>query len=70
MDWKIWIKQHIERFTDIRIYRYSLPRGVDFAYDARHILIPDKVSVIFDVGANIWQSAEKFRVTSPFKVFI
>jgi FkbM family methyltransferase len=65
MDWKTWIKQRIQRFTGVRIYRYSLPRGVDFAYDARHILIPDKVSVIFDVGANIGQSTEKFRSTYP-----
>lgn len=65
MDYKTWIKQKIERFTDIRIYRYSLPRGVDFTYDTRDIIDPKKVSVVFDVGANVGQSAEKFRDTYP-----
>lgn len=65
MDWKTWIKQYIEHYTGMRIYRYSLPRGVDFAYDVRDIIDPKKVSVVFDVGANVGQSAEKFRIIYP-----
>lgn len=65
MDWKTWIKQNIERFTGIRIYRYSLPRGIDFAYDVRHIINPKNVSIVFDVGANVGQSAKKFRTIYP-----
>ena len=65
MDWKTWLKQRIEKYTGVRIYRWSLPRGVDFAYDARHILVPEKVQVVFDVGANIGQSADRYRLTYP-----
>ncbi len=65
MDWKTWLKQRIEKYTGVRLYRWSLPRGVDFAYDARHILVPEKVQVVFDVGANIGQSADRYRLTYP-----
>ena len=65
MDWKTWLKQCVERYAGIRLYRYSLPRGVDFAYDARQILVPDEVSVVFDVGANIGQYANRFRAAYP-----
>jgi FkbM family methyltransferase len=65
MDWKTYLKRKVERYTGVRLYRYSLPRGIDFSNDARHILIPGKVSVVFDVGANIGQSAEQFRLSYP-----
>jgi len=65
VDWKTWLKQRIEKYTGVRLYRWSLPRGVDFAYDARHILVPEKVQVVFDVGANIGQSADRYRLTYP-----
>lgn len=65
MDWKTWLKTRLERYTGIRLYRYSLPRGVDFSYDARRILIPGEVTVVFDVGANVGQSAERFRASYP-----
>lgn len=61
LDWKTLAKKRIERYTGIRIYRHSLPRGVDFVYDARNVLIPERVSVVFDVGANIGQSADWFH---------
>lgn len=59
------IKTRIERWLNCKIYRYSLPRGVDFAYDAKEILKKDGPHVIFDVGANIGQSVVKFRSWYP-----
>ena len=65
MDWKTWLKKRLEFHAGIRLYRNSLPRGVDFIYDANQILMPEKVSVVFDVGANVGQSAKWFRRAYP-----
>jgi FkbM family methyltransferase len=59
------LKTRIEKWLDCRIYRYSLPRGVDFAYDARKHLARGGSHVIFDVGANIGQSVVRFRDWFP-----
>lgn len=59
------IKTRIEKWLNCKIYRYSLPRGVDFAYDAKRILPRDGAHTIFDVGANIGQSVVKFRDWYP-----
>lgn len=65
MDWKTRLKRTLERYAELRLYRHSLPRGVDFAYDCRRLLAPSEMSVVFDVGANVGQSAERFRLTYP-----
>jgi FkbM family methyltransferase len=63
--WQTAIKGRIEKRFNCKIYRYSLPRGVDFAYDTRNVMSHSSAVVIFDVGANIGQSVYKFREKYP-----
>jgi FkbM family methyltransferase len=58
------LKALIERLTKTRIYRV-LPRGLDLAYDLAHALPKQRVEVIFDVGANLGQSAQKYVKLYP-----
>jgi FkbM family methyltransferase len=50
-------KRAFERITDCRIYRNSLPHGADCFYDIARKLGRDGFKVVFDVGANVGQSA-------------
>ena len=70
---KTQIKQQINRLvTDFgsklgyKIYRHhSLPKGVDLALDIGKRLNRQPVKVIFDVGANIGQTAAEFSQKFP-----
>lgn len=59
------IKHFIERALNCRIYRNSLPHGVDLAHDLNRVLPTSDVQIIFDVGANIGQSALTYREHFP-----
>ena len=59
------LKHQLEALLDCRIYRYSLPRGADFAKDVRPWLGFRGRHVIFDVGANVGQSVGRFRQWFP-----
>jgi FkbM family methyltransferase len=48
----------VERLTDAHIYRV-LPRGLDLRHDIANALRAYQVGVVFDVGANIGQWAQK-----------
>jgi len=58
------LRQVIEALTGRRIYRI-LPRGVDIAQDLAHALPAYRVDTIFDVGANIGQSAREYLRCFP-----
>jgi FkbM family methyltransferase len=59
------IKMLFERLTGTRVYRSAAPRGVNFPEDLRLYLPALHVSTIFDVGANVGQSAKSFAETFP-----
>lgn len=61
---KRWIKKFVERLTNTHIYR-DLPRGVDFVHDIQKALPKYTIHTIFDVGANIGQSAKLFLRRIP-----
>jgi len=50
-------KEAVERISGCRVYRNSLPHGVDCFFDIGRRLGRDGVKVVFDVGANVGQSA-------------
>src|SRR5208282_2437536 len=54
------IRRLLEKLTRSRMYR-NLPRGIDPLYDIKTHLPRLPVKVVFDVGANIGQSAKSFR---------
>lgn len=54
------LRRLFERLTGTHIYR-TLPRGVDRFADIKSCLPNLHVGVVFDVGANIGQSARSFR---------
>jgi FkbM family methyltransferase len=58
------IKKLAEQLTGTRIVR-ELPRGVDFAEDIAKWLPTYNVNTIFDVGANVGQSATLFLSKFP-----
>ncbi len=64
MSWKSKIKKFAERLSGTHIYRV-LPRGIDFAKDISCALPMYRPNVIFDVGANVWQSAKQFLAEFP-----
>ncbi|MCB1865488.1 MAG: FkbM family methyltransferase [Chromatiales bacterium] len=53
------MKQAIERLTGTRIFRFP-PRGVDMFHDIAAALPMFRPSIVFDVGANVGQSARLF----------
>jgi FkbM family methyltransferase len=58
------IKAILERVVGVRIYR-TLPRGLDIFADVRSLLPQIKVEIIFDVGANVGQSALQYVKVFP-----
>ena len=64
MSMKIKFKKFVEKVTHSYIFR-ALPRGVDLYYDITNNLPFYASGIIFDVGANIGQSAEKFMGWFP-----
>ena len=53
------LKQLVEHLTNTHIY-HALPRGIDVAYDIENSLPMYCIGVVFDVGANVGQSAKYF----------
>ncbi len=51
------LKELVERLTDTHIYRV-LPRGIDFIQDIANSFPMYRVDIVFDVGANVGQSAK------------
>ncbi|VBB43580.1 Methyltransferase FkbM family [uncultured Desulfatiglans sp.] len=64
MRWKSKVRKLAERLTGTHIYRV-LPRGIDFASDIAYALPMYRANVVFDVGANIGQSAKIFLEKFP-----
>ena len=64
MSLKSKVKMLIERLTDTHIYR-ELPRGIDFIQDIANSLPRYRVDIVFDVGANVGQSAKIYLARFP-----
>jgi FkbM family methyltransferase len=58
-------KEAFERMTGCRIYRNSSPRGTDLLVDLDRYFGRRNFKVIFDVGANIGQTATSFQAAFP-----
>jgi FkbM family methyltransferase len=58
------LKSLVERLLNVRIYR-RLPRGVDPFSDLHRVLPGWQPKVMFDVGANIGQTAVKYAKMFP-----
>jgi FkbM family methyltransferase len=57
-------KKIAEKISGAHIYR-SLPRGTDFFVDVRTSLPKFRADVVFDVGANVGQSAKQYLKIFP-----
>ena len=57
-------RQICERLTGTHIFR-TLPKGVDLASDLRTFVPRTRIRTIFDVGANLGQSAEYYLRNFP-----
>ena len=64
MGLKSLAKRFIESRTNTRLFR-DLPRGTDLFFDVREYLPHFDVRVVFDVGANVGQSATPFLEHFP-----
>jgi FkbM family methyltransferase len=63
-DSKQALRRLFEKLTGTRIYR-TPPRGIDRFADIENSLPNLQVSIVFDVGANVGQSARSFRANYP-----
>lgn len=61
---KLQIARLMERLTNTHIYR-TLPPGVDAFSDIERYLPNFRCQIVFDVGANVGQSAATFREQFP-----
>jgi FkbM family methyltransferase len=59
------LKSSIERISGCRIYRNSLPHGVDCYHDIEKRFGRKCIKLVFDVGANIGQSAVNYLHQFP-----
>ncbi len=59
------IKSAVERLTGCRIYRNTLPHGVDCFADIDRRFALETMKVVFDVGANVGQSAVEYLDRFP-----
>jgi FkbM family methyltransferase len=59
------LKEKIERISGCRIYRHTLPHGVDCYRDIEKWFGRDAIKVVFDVGANVGQSALNYLSQFP-----
>lgn len=64
MSFKKSLRRLIERATGLRIYR-NLPLGLNFHRDLARALPNYPMRIVFDVGANVGQSAAAFREDFP-----
>ncbi|NTS41979.1 FkbM family methyltransferase [Flavisolibacter sp. BT320] len=60
-----FLKSKIEAALDCRIYRNSLPRGADLYHDLYRSFHKEMFRTVFDVGANVGQSALKYTEAFP-----
>lgn len=60
-----FLKRIVERLLGVKIYRTTLPRGTDLAHDLTMSYGLDRFRCIFDVGANVGQTALKFSTIFP-----
>jgi FkbM family methyltransferase len=58
------VRRVAERLTGTHIYRV-VPRGIDFASDMGSALPMYRANIVFDVGANVGQSAKTFLDKFP-----
>jgi FkbM family methyltransferase len=59
------LKRMVETLLGCRIYRSSLPRGVDLFYDLERDIGRAEFRTVFDVGANVGQSALAYARAFP-----
>ncbi|HEV7333490.1 MAG TPA: FkbM family methyltransferase [Flavisolibacter sp.] len=59
------IKTKIESILDCRIYRNSMPHGTDLFFDLKRSFTMDMFRTVFDIGANVGQSALKYITLFP-----
>lgn len=59
------LKSLFEHATGLRVYRGGMPWGIDLANDLRRLGIHAKIRTVFDVGANVGQTALRFRKAFP-----
>lgn len=59
MSLKHKLRKLVEQLTHTRIYPL-LPRGIDVAYDIANSLPMYHTDIVFDVGANVGQSAKRY----------
>ena len=64
MKFKAMLRSAAERLFNVRIYRVT-PRGVDPAVDIRRAFPGLRVATVFDIGANVGQSADSFLAGFP-----
>lgn len=55
----------LEKFSGIKIYRNSLPHGADCYFDIARRFGRERIKVVFDVGANVGQSALRYLDEFP-----
>ncbi len=60
------ILQIIERTFKCRIFRKSLPRGTDIFFDINNLYGIKNFQTVFDVGANVGQSAIEYSEKFPY----
>lgn len=66
MSLKRKIKKLLERLTNTHIYSYPVvPRGIDYIQDIANSLPRYSTNIIFDVGANVGQSANNYLSQFP-----
>ena len=58
------LRRATERLTGTHIYR-EIPRGIDFGWDIQNALPHFRARVIFDVGANVGQTATSLLAKFP-----
>jgi FkbM family methyltransferase len=64
MNIKYGVRRLIEHLANIHIFRV-LPRGIDVAYDIANAFPAYRMETVFDVGANVGQSAKRYVSCFP-----
>src|SRR5437763_2740955 len=60
------MKRRLESAMQLTVFRNaSLPRGTDLYVDLREVIRPEDVATVFDIGANLGQSAIKYAEHFP-----
>jgi FkbM family methyltransferase len=59
------IKRHIEKLLGCHIYRGKIPHGAELFADIGQAVGIDNIRMVFDVGANVGQSALHYAIRFP-----